>query len=91
MSMGYGGGMGTCRNCGGKGKGTEFHYTDREGNMKKSWQTWLEKAKVKKLSIGDKLRLGQDDFDRKEYDKKIVDVNMFGMKQKMPEKETAIS
>ena len=55
------------------------------------WKSWLEKAKVKKLSIGDKLRLGQDDFDRKEYDKKIVDVNMFGMKQKMPEKETAIS
>ena len=43
MSMGYGGGMGTCRNCGGKGKGTEFHYTDTEGNMKKAWESWLEK------------------------------------------------
>ena len=45
MSFGYGAGVGTCRNCGGKGKGTEFHYTDTEGNMKKSWQTWLESKK----------------------------------------------
>ena len=42
MSFGYGAGVGTCRNCGGKGKGTEFHYTDTEGNMKKSWESWLE-------------------------------------------------
>ena len=47
MSLGYGGGMGTCRNCGGKGKGTEFHYTDTEGNMKKSWESWLEKKRIK--------------------------------------------
>ena len=45
MSFGYGAGVGTCRNCGGKGKGTEFHYTDTEGNMKKSWEIWLEKKK----------------------------------------------
>ena len=45
MSFGYGAGVRTCRNCGGKGKGTEFHYTDTEGNMKKSWQTWLESKK----------------------------------------------
>ena len=45
MSFGYGAGVRTCRNCGGKGKGTEFHYTDTEGNMKKSWQTWLQSKK----------------------------------------------
>tara|TARA_R110002020_G_scaffold6986_5_gene29513 strand:- start:677 stop:2077 length:1401 start_codon:yes stop_codon:yes gene_type:complete len=54
-------------------------------NMIKSLES-LKKTKPrdKKLTIGDKLRIGQDDFDRKNYDKKIVDVNMFGLKQKMP-------
>ena len=34
MSMGLSHGNIPCRNCGGKGKGTEFKYTDTEGNMK---------------------------------------------------------